>query len=117
MSYGVRKNFYQSKLWKQSKKEIWIRQNLLCGICGKPVYVDGISDYIPKEHRRTGIVHHIEHLDNNNVYDYNISINPDNLIGVCKTCHEKVCHHTDISTRKEYMFDDNGNLIKREQTL
>lgn len=116
MSYGARKDFYQSKLWKQSKKEIWIRQNLLCGICGKPVYVDGISDYIPKEHRRTGIVHHIKHLDNNNVYDYNISINPDNLIGVCLECHNSI-HNEHNSLRPEYSFDEYGNLVSSKSRL
>lgn len=112
MSYGVRKDFYNSKAWKNCKKEVWLRQNLLCGICGKPVYVNGLSCYLPKEQRRTGIVHHIEHLDNINVYDDNISLNPNNLIGVCKDCHEKE-HHTDIATRKGFKFDDYGNLVSQ----
>ena len=86
----------------------------MCGICGKPVYVNGISDWIPKENRRTGIVHHIEHLTDHNVYDDNISINIDNLIGVCKECHEKQ-HHTDIAKRSNVDFDDDGNLISRKE--
>lgn len=114
MSYGVRKDFYKSKAWKNCKQEVWLRQNLLCGICYKPVYVDGLSPYLPKEKRRTGIVHHITHLDDINVYDDNIALNIDNLIGVCKECHEHVCHNLDISIRKEFMFDENGNVIKRE---
>lgn len=114
MSYGVRKDFYNSKLWKTCKNEVWLRQNLMCGICGKPVYVNGISDWIPKENRRTGIVHHIEHLTDHNVYDDNISINIDNLIGVCKECHEKQ-HHTDIAKRSNVDFDDDGNLISRKE--
>ena len=112
MSYGVRKDFYQSKVWKTVRKNIWLKQNCLCAICGKPVYVDGITDYIPKGNRRTGIVHHIIELDNTNVYDDNITIDEANLIGVCKECHE-LEHHKDISTRKEYTFDEYGNLIKR----
>lgn len=110
MSYGVRKEFYQSKAWKDCKKEVWLKQNLLCGICNKPVYVDGISPYTPKQNRRTGIVHHIEHLNDNNVYDDNVTLNINNLIGVCKECHEKE-HHTDVATRKGYSFDEYGNLI------
>lgn len=110
MSYGIRQDFYQSKLWKRCKKEVWLKQNLLCAKCNKPVYVDGISEWIPKEKRRTGIVHHIEHLNDINVYDENVSINIDNLIGLCKDCHEKE-HHTDISTRNGYSFDEYGNLI------
>jgi 5-methylcytosine-specific restriction endonuclease McrA len=112
MSYGVRKDFYQSKVWKTVRKNIWLKQNCLCAICNKPVYVDGISEWIPKENRRIGIVHHKIFLDNTNVYDENITLNEDNLIGICKECHE-LEHHQDIITRKEYMFDNNGNLIKR----
>ena len=77
MSSGARRYFYNSKLWNNVRKNVWIKQNLLCGICGKPVYVDGISDYLPKEKRRTGIVHHKIWLDNNNIEDDNITINED----------------------------------------
>ena len=113
MSYGARRYFYNSKLWKQVRQSVWIKQNLLCAICGKPVYVDGISEYLPKEQRRTGIVHHKIWLDNNNIEDDNITINEDNLIGVCKWCHEHICH-ANLPTRKEVTFDEEGNLIKRE---
>ena len=113
MSYGIRKDFYNSKAWKQVRKNIWIKQNLLCANCGKPVYIDGLSDYLPKEKRRRGIVHHKIWLDNNNITDDNITINEDNLVGLCKECHEEI-HHQDISCRKNVMFDENGYIIKRE---
>ena len=113
MSYGVRKDFYHSKAWKTSRKSIWLKQNCLCGICHKPVYVDGISEWIPKEQRRTGIVHHIEELTNSNIYNDNITLGEDNLIGVCKWCHEHECHNKNTAIRKDYMFDDYGNLIKK----
>lgn len=114
MSYGIRHSFYQSKAWKDVRKYIWLKQHLLCNRCGKPVYVDGISDYLPKDKRRIGIVHHKIYLDNINVYDPNITLNEDNLEGVCKWCHEHVCHNTDTSTRKDYEFDDEGNIKPRE---
>lgn len=113
MSYGVRKEFYNSKAWKTARKNIWLRQSCLCAICNRPVYVDGISKYIPKYKRRTGIVHHKIWLNDTNVYDNNIALNEDNLIGVCKECHE-LEHHKDIVTRKDIMFDDDGNPIKRK---
>lgn len=112
MSYGTRKNFYHSKAWERVRKSVWLKQNLLCANCGKPVYVDGISDYIPKEHRRIGIVHHITELNNTNVYDDNITLNEDNLIGVCIDCHNTI-HNVNTSVRSQYDFDDNGNLIKK----
>ena len=113
MSYGVRKNFYNSKVWKRVRRNVWLKQNCLCYECKKPVYVDGITDWIPKENRRTGIVHHKEHLSDMNITDDEITINEDNLIGVCKDCHERL-HHQDISTRIGYVFDEYGNLIFKE---
>lgn len=110
MSYGVRKEFYNSKVWKDVRKTIWLKQNCLCARCHLPVYVDGISEWIPKENRRTGIVHHKEYLTDTNISDDNITLNEDNLIGICKTCHENI-HHQDISVRKGYEFDELGNLI------
>ena len=112
MSYGVREEFYNSKVWKQVRKNIWLKQNCLCAICHRPVYVDGISEYIPKEYRRRGIVHHKEFLNESNIYNDYVTLNEDNLIGVCKDCHEEL-HHQDISTRKEYVFDDDGNFVLR----
>lgn len=112
MSYGIRKEFYQSKAWKQTRLNVWYKQGCLCAICNKPVYVDGISEYIPKRYRRTGIVHHIKELDNSNVYDNDIALDEDNLVGVCKDCHEEI-HHINKSCRKGLTFDDNGNLVEK----
>lgn len=111
MSYGIRKDFYHSKVWNQVRKNIWLKQNLLCNRCGLPVYVDGISDYIPKENRRIGIVHHIEHLDNINVYDDTIALDEDNLEGICIDCHNKE-HFKTNGIRNDYLFDDDGNIKK-----
>lgn len=111
MSYGVRKDFYKSKQWKSVKNTIWIKQNLLCAKCHKPVYVDGLSDFLPKEKRRIGIVHHKIWLDDTNINDESITLNEDNLEGVCKECHENI-HHANMSCRDDVMFDDEGNLIK-----
>lgn len=112
MSYGIRSSFYNSKLWNDIRKNIWLKQNLLCAICNKPVYVDGLSDYLPKDKRRIGIVHHKVFLNDLNILDDNIAINENNLIGVCKQCHEDI-HHQDIAKRSNVMFDTNGNLIKK----
>lgn len=113
MSYGIRKDFYNSKAWKTVRKNVWIKQQLLCNRCYKPVYVDGISKYIPKEQRRTGIVHHIKYLNDTNVNDDSVALDMNNLEGICKECHEKE-HHKDTVTRNEVMFDKDGNLIKRD---
>lgn len=113
MSYGTRKAFYQSKVWKKVRLNVWRKQNCLCYLCGLPVYVDKLSQWIPKEQRRTGIVHHIEHLTEENIFDERITLDESNLIGVCKECHEKKCHNKSKATREGLIFDENGNLIKK----
>ena len=90
MSYGIRKDFYNSKAWKTARKNIWIKQNLLCSRCHKPVYVDGLSEWIPKDKRRIGIVHHKEYLDNTNVYDDNIKLNEDGKTDAVSGCTIKI---------------------------
>ena len=113
MSSGARKQFYNSKVWKQVRLNVWRRQNLLCYSCGLPVYIDKLSDYIPKEKRRRGIVHHIEHLTEENVFDNEISLDESNLVGLCIECHNKT-HSEGTSIREGLTFDENGNLIKQD---
>ena len=113
MSYRENnRSFYKSKAWNNVKNNVWLKQNLLCAKCNRPVYVSGISDYIPKENRIKGIVHHKIHLDGINVYDDTIALNEDNLEGLCIDCHNSI-HNPITSTRDEYEFDEEGNLIKR----
>lgn len=114
MSSGARKQFYNSKVWKQVRLNIWRKQHLLCYYCGQPVYIDKLSDYIPKEKRRRGIVHHIEHLTEENVFDNAISLDESNLVGVCLECHNSKCHNETTSIREGLSFDENGNLIKQD---
>lgn len=104
-----RKEFYKSKAWENVRKGIWLKQNLLCNRCHKPVFVAGISEYIPKENRRIGIVHHKIYLNEDNVNDINITLNPDNLEGICIDCHNKE-HFGSKCVRQEYSFDEDGNL-------
>ena len=105
--------FYKSKLWNQVKNSVWLKQYCLCAYCNRPVYVDGISEWIPKEQRLKGIVHHIEHLHSNNLDDDSIAIDENNLIGLCIDCHNEI-HHLDKANRNNYSFDENGNLVPKE---
>ena len=113
MSYGNRYRFYQSKAWKDARKTIWLKQNLLCNRCHRPVYVDGISDYIPKGKRLIGIVHHKEYLNENNLSNQYITLGVDNLEGLCIECHNKEHDNQTGVLRKNYMFDEEGNLVQR----
>ena len=67
MVSSQRLSFYKSKLWKQVKNNVWLKQYCLCAECNRPVYVDGITDWIPKEKRLKGIVHHKEHFSGSSI--------------------------------------------------
>ena len=41
-----------------------------------------------------------------------IASTKNDLIGICKECHELI-HHENKSCRKDMMFDEDGNIIKR----
>ena len=108
-----RKEFYQSKIWKTVRKNIWIKQKCLCARCFKPVFVNGISDAsIPKEKRTKRIVHHKIYLNNINYKNEEISLNEENLEGLCINCHNTE-HFKTSSLRCDVCFDANGNLIQR----
>ena len=55
-------------------------------------------------------VHHKEWINNENYKDDNVFFNIDNTESLCKTCHNQ--EH--FSSKEEYCFDENGDLIKNE---
>lgn len=52
-------------------------------------------------------VHHKIPLTPNNINDVNVTLNPENLIYLCKECHNK---EHDRFQKKASQFDSNGNL-------
>lgn len=113
MAREFSKPFYNSKEWKKTREVILKRDNYICKHCGMPAEE----------------VHHIKHITPRNVYDLNITMNPDNLISLCKDCHFKVhkeeraqsvarsnkrrAHKRIINNDGTY-FDDEGMLVKRK---
>ena len=57
-------------------------------------------------------VHHIIHLTPENITDPSIATNQDNLKLLCNECHNKA--HGRFENKREYDFDNEGNLIKRK---
>lgn len=104
-----RKDLYKSKAWKETRRIIWIKQACLCNRCKRPVYVDGLTEWIPKEKRLIGIVHHKEYLTDINYTDPDIALNENNLEGICIDCHNQE-HLNKIPIRKGLWFDEYGNL-------
>ena len=66
--------------------------------------------YTPAE-----IVHHIEPLRPDNVTNRNITLSFDNLMAVCRKCHEEIHHETNTAAKhrkykKRYTVDKDGNV-------
>lgn len=79
-----------------------MRDNYLCVKCGKPAEE----------------VHHKIHLSPSNIGDTSITLNPSNLVSLCRDCHfeEHRGDHGSGRKREEeypYTFDENGQLIKK----
>lgn len=107
MAREFAKSFYSSEEWKTEREYILKRDNYLCVKCGAPAEE----------------VHHKIHLTPQNINDASISLNPDNLISLCKDCHFAE-HKIDkargireankiIDCNEEYEFDENGLLVRK----
>lgn len=106
MSRGFSKAFYNSKEWQRCREYVLRRDNYLCVKCGRPAEE----------------VHHIIHLTPQNIGDVSVTLNPDNLICLCRECHFKEHRLDKLSGLKsrekpasgeEYEFDESGYLVKK----
>lgn len=93
--YDKIRKFYKSDRWKIARAIRIAAASGLCEKCG----VIGTE------------VHHKVHLTTENVDDPNISIKQDNLILLCKDCHNK--EHERFTDTKDYRFDSDGNMVKK----
>ena len=106
MAREFSKPFYRSKEWKDVRELAMLRDKGLCQHC-----------YNPAEE-----VHHIIHLNPENISDPGISLNLDNLICLCRECHFKE-HKIDASRGRrkknqsestvlpKVIFDSSGNIV------
>lgn len=94
--------FYNSTTWKKCREGYIKSVNGLCERClDKGMIVPG------------KIVHHKVYLTPNNINDPSISINWDVLEFVCQDCHNNEHHGTDEPVRSDVMFNEYGDLIKK----
>ena len=103
--------FYNTKGWKQNRKAYALSRNCICERCGRPVYVSGVNEFLPKGKRIRYIVHHKVHLDDSNFSDPKIAYDWNNLELLCIDCHNR--EHYEQPTRDDLVFDQDGNLIQR----
>lgn len=95
MARDFAKDFYNSKAWKECRAFVISRAFGLCECC----------------HQTTGkIVHHVEWITAENVGDPSVTLNPDNLMYVCKECHERIHAGTKDNTVIA-RFGKNGEFL------
>ena len=80
----TRQQFYKSKAWEDFRKVIIEERTdqdgfIHCAICGKPI----LKKY-------DLIIHHKKELDDLNVNDVNVALNPDNVECVHFRCHNEI---------------------------
>lgn len=102
MAREFAKKLYRSTVWKTTRAIVLKRDNYLCQECGEPAQE----------------VHHKIWLTSSNINNPDISVNPNNLVSLCRDCHFKI-HKTSRmeaiekkETGEEYEFDENGILIQ-----
>ena len=89
------KSFYKSKAWQHVREAVMQRDARLCVDCMK----EGI--YKPAEE-----VHHIEELTPENINDPAVSLNMDNLVSLCRECHQR--RHG--AKQRRYKVDEYGRV-------
>jgi 5-methylcytosine-specific restriction endonuclease McrA len=91
-------SFYKSAAWKRCRGAYFKHRFGLCERCPAP----------------GKIVHHKEYITPQNISDPNITLAFENLELLCQDCHNKEHFKRFNMTRHDVMFDDHGNLIKKE---
>lgn len=85
---------YKSKDWRNLKDRLILERGLFCEYCGTPI-----------GNKSDCIAHHKQELTIYNVNDYNISLNPDNIMLVHFSCHNEIHNRygSESSNRKVYI--------------
>ena len=116
MSRDFSKPFYNSKEWQNVREGVLMRDKYLCVKCGAPAEE----------------VHHKIHLSPDNINDPNITMNPSNLVSLCKDCHMKI-HREEkvrraiqrnkmrvrhrITDERGIFIDEDGQLKQRQVVI
>ena len=107
MARKFAKAFYDSPEWAKVRAYVLMRDRYTCTRCNKPAQE----------------VHHIIRLSPDNIWDVKVTLNPDNLVSLCRDCHfaehkaEKEAAWRKANGEKQkqcaegFHFDENGMLI------
>ena len=89
------RGFYKSQAWKAIRQTAISRDHYLCRDCLAK------GRYTPAEE-----VHHIIELTPENISDPKVSLNLDNLVSLCRVCHQ--ARHSGKELR--YIVDEMGRV-------
>lgn len=93
------KKFYKSTAWKKCRDSYYKFRHGLCERCTV----------------RTGkIVHHKNYITPENIKDPEITLSFSNLELLCQDCHNREHHEKNSPVVEGVMFDENGDLIRRD---
>ena len=99
----TQKQFYKTQAWRRARRAyIDSRKAIdggICEVCGQE---PGL------------IVHHKIWLDDTNCNDPEISLNPDNFLYECQTCHNKE-KDPRIATPGRCLYGPNGEIIRNSK--
>ena len=99
MAREFAKTFYSSKVWQDCRNEYARDHHYLCERClSKGLYKTG------------EIVHHKIELSPENIDDPSVTLNPNNLMLVCRDCHAEI-HKLKDGTERPYTIDEFGRVI------
>ena len=90
------KSFYNSKAWRNCRREVLRRDLYTCHDC----------------YGRAQEIHHIIELTPENITDETIALNPDNLMSLCHDCHNKRTAGDIGDITEGYCFDEEGMVIR-----
>jgi 5-methylcytosine-specific restriction endonuclease McrA len=87
--------FYNSRIWRRTRKQKLHDDTYTCHDCGS----------------RANEVHHIVELTPDNINDPNVTLNPSNLMSLCGDCHKKRTKGR-ADVEDGYCFDEQGNVVR-----
>lgn len=85
-------SFYNSPAWKQLRAERWVSADGLCEMCREKGIV-----------RKADEIHHIVPIED----DWSKRLDFDNLIALCKDCHNE--QHSRVSPLKKFLQEFDGD--------
>lgn len=113
MAREFSKHIYKSARWQKLQRFAMERRETTTGLVPPGMcercYQHGLI-------RPAKVVHHVTWITPENVNDPSVTLNADNLMRLCQDCHAAAHSSTPDEGPPRYGFDENGNIIRKEDT-